>query len=350
MKTWLFNIIMTVVCALTIISCTTEEIALEQNEGTVPVQLTLSFSGTPIARDVEDSDDELDYTTQQQNQIENAYILMTDSEGEVLEVIDELTITAQISGGYQLYGRMNKYNDASNIVVLANIKNQGINTNTQDIDTWLKSFEGKSIQSLYEAAIYTNTDTYGWNIASRPIPMWGKTVLNSVSNGGVAATCILYRALAKVNIWVNEKNGFSGFELNKIEVSGQMDRGYCVSEKIADAKIEVQYTETSVPTTAQTGNKVEYNCNGAEKYFSDQIYLPEQVNTSEKSVALKVYYTYNGTQMTKDIIFSDYQWDIIRNHSYIFNISKVTPTTIECKLYYVVEEWDEATINIPNFN
>ena len=69
-----------------------------------------------------------------------------------------------------------------------------------------------------------------------------------------------------------------------------------------------------------------------------------------KSVTLTVHYTYNGISKNNVIRFNDYHWDIIRNHSYIFNISAVTPTTIECKLYYVVEKWDEVTINLPNFN
>jgi len=112
----------------------------------------------------------------------------------------------------------------------------------------------------------------------------------------------------------------------------------------------MQYTEAYIPTNAQARGDVEYNCQSATTAFSDLIYLPEQLNNETQSVTLTVHYTYNGISKSKAISFSDHKWDIIRNHSYVFNISSVTPTTIECKLYYVVENWDEVTINIPDFN
>lgn len=351
MKTWLFNTMMTVVCCLVITSCATDEIPIEHNESMVPVQLTLSFSGTPTTRDVNSSDEVLDYTTEQQNRIDNAYILITDSESKLVEVIENLTITKETSSEYTLYGKMEEYQTASSIIVLANIKNQGINTNSQEVGAWLKGFVGSSIQDLYNASIYTNADTKGWDIATRAIPMWGTTTIPAtVNNGTVTASCNLYRALAKVNVWVNEKKGFEGFQLDKIVVSNQLDRGYCVSGKTPNSQIDVQYTETYIPTNAQARGDVEYNCQSATTAFSDLIYLPEQLNNETQSVTLTVHYTYNGISKSKAISFSDHKWDIIRNHSYVFNISSVTPTTIECKLYYVVENWDEVTINIPDFN
>ena len=342
MKTWLFKTMITAICCLTITSCATDEIPIEHNESAVPVQLTLSFSGTPTTRDVNNSNEELDYTTEQQNRINNAYIVLTDNNNKIVEVIENLTITQQTSSKYTLYGKIEEYKSAKNIVVLVNIKDQGINTNSMTIGNWLKSFVGETIQNLYAATIYTNTDTNGWDITSRAIPMWGTTTFPATfSNGTAIASCDLQRALAKVNIWVNEKKGFEGFQLDKIIVNNQLDKGYCTSGNSE---------ETYIPTNAQTRTAIEYNCQSATTAFSDLIYLPEQLNNDTKSVTLTVHYTYNGISKNNVISFNDYQWDIIRNHSYIFNISAVTPTTIECKLYYVVEKWDEVPINLPNFN
>ena len=57
-----------------------------------------------------------------------------------------------------------------------------------------------------------------------------------------------------------------------------------------------------------------------------------------------IYYTYNGQDKQVTATFNE---DIIRNHSYIFNINKVNEVTEE--IYYVVDEWDQETINIPSF-
>ena len=80
------------------------------------------------------------------------------------------------------------------------------------------------------------------------------------------------------------------------------------------------------------------------------IYLPEQSNTATGSTPVKllVEYTYNGVSYTGDkagvIEFKDSDtsqaFDVVRNHSYIFNITSVGA---ELGLTCVVQEWEKET-------
>lgn len=349
MKTWLFNIWMILVACLTIVSCTNDDAPIAQEESKVPVRLTLSFSDTPLTRDVDNKEETLDYTTTEQNYIANAYLLLVNGNNEIVEVVSELLVDQEDPDAIVLSGLISNYQEASKIVVLTNIKNQGIATN---VASWLGGFT--DINALYAEAIFSNTDINGWNISTRSIPMWGTTSMpTTVVNGNVNASVSLYRALGKVNIWINEKKGFEGFQIDSIRLRNSLDRGFCVSGKVPNASVNVQYANvgSDVPATAQVRNDIVYNCQAETKAYSDKIYLPEQLNDdASKAVCMDVYYTYNDQSKSKTLNFADYDWDIIRNHSYIFNISSVTQTTIDCKLYYVVENWEEVTINIPEFN
>lgn len=349
MKTWLFNIWMILAGSMTIVSCTNDDAPIAQVGGKVPVRLTLSFSGAPSTRDVDNKDNTLDYTTSEQNNIANAYLLLVNNNDEIVEVISELIVNQENPEAITLSGVMSNYKEAETMVVMTNIQNQGFAT---DITSWLKSYT--DINELYAAAIFSNSDVNGWDITKRSIPMWGTTpVPTHFINGTAHASVDLYRALGKVNIWINQKQGFEGFQIDSIKVRQSLDRGFCVSSKTPNTNVNVQYTEvgTDIPTTAQVRNDILYICNAETRAFSDKIYLPEQQNDENATaVCLDVYYTYNNVSKSKTLNFADYQWDVIRNHSYIFNISSVTQTSIECKLYYVVENWEEVTINIPDFN
>ena len=46
--------------------------------------------------------------------------------------------------------------------------------------------------------------------------MWGSSNLTAVPGTGVDLACNLYRAVAKVGIWVNMHDGYQGFTITKI--------------------------------------------------------------------------------------------------------------------------------------
>ena len=81
--------------------------------------------------------------------------------------------------------------------------------------------------------------------------------------------------------------------------------------------------------------------NDARQAFSDMIYLPEQINFDDdgnklsNAVTIEVTYNYNGeTGKVGTIHFTE---DIIRNHSYIFNIN--VSNDAEPAMYYEVINW-----------
>jgi hypothetical protein len=78
----------------------------------------------------------------------------------------------------------------------------------------------------------------------------------------------------------------------------------------------------------------------------------EQDNSAEDidPITVEVHYTYNGAAGVGIINFKDEKgnaFDVIRNHSYIFNISRVSGVETNVSLIYdVVDYYDIHKINL----
>ena len=200
---------------------------------------------------------------------------------------------------------------------------------------------------------YDGTTT-PWTVTgenARRIPMWGQSQPTTVPpTENIDLACYLYRAVAKVQIWVNMKQGIEGFVINKIEVKNIHTKGYCVSTENYDTSnpnytTEVKpYAAPSVPGNAGT-QTVTYGSDetslNVETNYSDMIYIPEQFNFDadgkelSNAVIIEVTYNYNGDEdKIGTIHFTE---DIIRNHSYIFNIN--VSNDAEPAMYYEVIDW-----------
>jgi hypothetical protein len=88
--------------------------------------------------------------------------------------------------------------------------------------------------------------------------------------------------------------------------------------------------------------------NDARESYSDFIYLPEHdITGGDNDVTITVNFTYNGEERTGTLYFKNYQtgnlWDVIRNHSYVFNITGVNLNVDTDILEYQVIDW--TTIN-----
>lgn len=389
-----------VACATVLTSCT--DVLSEEGFGNcddrTTVRLTISFGGDngPMSRDVDSNNGtipELDNTTSGQAEINagDIYALVVDASGNFLYRIKDLEIKdGPANDGYYtrtLEGTMIQTNNNVRIVLLANLIQNKITVNTTTLDsksnveTFIDGYEGQSVDvnTIYNQLIYnydgtittdseTNTQvgTGPWSLSNRRIPMWGQSQETTVPPAkDVTLTCYLYRAVAKVQIWVNEKKGIFGadgveddtpenddtqddFMITKITVNNANNKGYCVSSANFDTNSEHYdglnvnpYAAPSVPAecTPQTvvykvsdsdSNSDEYN--DAREAYSDFIYLPEQFNTGEGNtpVTLSVEYVYNGKSYIGEnaltIHFKENgtgdAFDVIRNHSYIFNIVK----------------------------
>lgn len=394
MKKYLLYIT-TLIASFTVASCLDDPF-LEgcPEENNVPVQLTLSFSGSgPMSRDVTSSDETLDYTTDPQSAMiqDDVYVLVIDAnDGEILYMIEDLEISNAGNGRYHdkvLRGTMQQtaVGETVKLVVLANLdQNQLTNASGDeilDVNAYLKSkvktstANGAKISTIYNDLIYnysavsTNDDgestSTPWNLDNRRIPMWGQTVATTVPANGMELDCFLYRAIAKVNIWINNKEGIKDsegnfkFSINKITINNVNKQGYCAyvdessTTKQPSSDITVQYTLPKEPAGVQQQDGIVYNDLNVTTSYSDMIYLPEQDNTGKAEgytpVKMIVEYTYNGQSYTEAnnnagiIEFKDENgvFDVIRNHSYIFNVTKESEE-LGLNFTVAIEKWDET--------
>lgn len=158
--------------------------------------------------------------------------------------------------------------------------------------------------------------------------MWGTTGTFSLDRANeLKKSCNLHRAVAKLGFLINATNagsegrGIDGFMITGISIKGMMDKGYCASLNILGSSASY-YTSPSVPTTAQAlAGDLNYTGLNVTESYKDRIYLPEQV-IGENPLTIAVSYTYKGKAKTKEIKFDE---NVIRNHSYLYNITAVTP-------------------------
>ena len=368
-----------VACGTVLTSCS--DVLSEEGLGTcddrTTVRLTISFGGDddPMSRDVgSDSapeDDDLDETTPEQAVIDGSdvYALVVDAKDNFLYRIEDLHITAgPVSDGYYtrtLEGTMIQTSEQVRIVLLANLKQNNIQalTNTTP-EAFIDTFKDQDVENLYNQLIYNyDGTTTPWTVTgenARRIPMWGQSQLTTVPpTPGLSLDCYLYRAVAKVQIWVDKKTGiqsnYGDFIINKIIVNKANDKGYCVhvANEQPGSDIDVQYTTPKVPSSVETQNIV-YNVanadsnndgfNDAREAFSDMIYLPEQ-DIEEQGLTITIEYEFAGKFDSGTITFEE---DVIRNHSYIFNINK--NVNGEIVVNYCVTDWEEKNIDVPSFN
>lgn len=359
-----------VACGTVLTSCS--DVLSEEGLGTcddrTTVRLTISFGGDddPMSRDVGSDpapkDDDLDGTTPEQAVIDGSdvYALVVDANDNFLYRIEDLHITAgPVSDGYYtrtLEGTMIQTKGQVRIVLLANLKQNNIQAlDGTTPEAFIDTFKGQDVENLYNQLIYNyDGTTTPWTVTgenARRIPMWGQSQLTTVPpTPGLSLDCYLYRAVAKVQIWVNMKQGIEDFVINKIEVKNIHTKGYCVSTENYDTSnpnytTEVKpYAAPSVPGNAGT-QTVTYGSDetslNVETNYSDMIYIPEQFNFDadgkelSNAVIIEVTYNYNGDEdKIGTIHFTE---DIIRNHSYIFNIN--VSNDAEPAMYYEVIDW-----------
>ena len=267
----------------------------------------------------------------------------------------------------------NPYEGKAEIVVLTNLKSRGVNPEST-------SFAGKTVEEVYQSLEYTYGDE-AWKVNEDSyIPMWGSLTMNLQKGKVNEGRIDLYRAISKINMLVNEGKGLENFELRSIRVYFANTKGYCAPLP-SDATIEnaeTQFVKTSIPTSStqrSVTNPLSYDVKEGAYIFENQIYIPESNNkepgTNKKPLCLVVGGIYHGEGLVESGKESYYRidfkddfesgneedlrvYDVIRNHSYVFNIRSVTcpgTTTPEEALDNLVvgmnvsiEEWVDVPI------
>ena len=362
MKKWYSYIILALVC-IGFASCQDSDTVPQlQTDGRVSVHLQIALPGGDsaqrgaTARSFEDSGTD-DTTSDQKALSDDDVFVLVFQNGLLIDQVKGLRFDA-VTGGTNPSNRtltgtfVQPETDGSlELVVLTNlVQNQLVDVASSTLSGIQAFFDGKkgsSPTAIYESLIYQ----YGsseWNIQSRRIPMWGTTGTFSLDRANeLKKSCNLHRAVAKLGFLINATNagsegqGIDGFTITGISIKGMMDKGYCVSQA---AMSNDHYTIPYVPAAAGT-QTITYSDLNVTTSYKDRIYLPEQV-IGENPLTITVSYTYKGKDKTKEITFDE---NVIRNHSYLYNITSVTPDDFDVTISYAVEEWDSETINVPTF-
>lgn len=216
-----------------------------------------------------------------------------------------------------------------------------------------KSWEGLTDKEIYEKLVYDYPQGGFVLNERRFIPMWGKVGNVNLNREHNEATLDLYRAVAKMGVQVDED--CRTFTLKKVYVYYDNNSGYCAApNETPDEDEHIQYTDPDVPDGASqfTIDKPQvYDVTG--NITMEQIYLSEVANKgNDNPMKVVVGGVYSGEGLVQGNDLSYYRidmedtydeaagkdnpngpmsaFDIIRNHSYIFNITDVdhpgTPT------------------------
>ena len=362
MKKWYSYIILALVC-IGFASCQDSDTVPQlQTDGRVSVHLQIALPGGDsaqrgaTARSFEDGGTD-DTTSDQKALSDDDVFVLVFQNGLLIDQVKGLRFDAVTDdtnpSSRTLTGTfVQPETDGSlELVVLTNlVQNQLVDIASSTLSGIQAFFDGKkgsSPTAIYESLIYQ----YGsseWNIQSRRIPMWGTTGTFSLDRANeLKKSCNLHRAVAKLGFLINaadagsEGRGIDGFTITGIRISGVMDRGYCASLNTLGPSASY-YASPSVPTTAQAlAGDLNYTGLNVTTNYKDRIYLPEQV-IGENPLTIAVSYTYKGKAKTKEIKFDE-------NHSYLYNITSVTPDDFDVIISYAVEEWKSETINVPTF-
>ena len=362
MKKWYSYIILALVC-IGFASCQDSDTVPQlQTDGRVSVHLQIALPGGDsaqrgtTARSFEDGG--TDDTTSDQKALSNDDVfVLVFQDGSLIDQVKGLRFDAVTDdtnpSSRTLTGTfVQPETDGSlELVVLTNlVQNQLVDIASSTLSGIQAFFDGKkgsSPTAIYESLIYQ----YGsseWNIQSRRIPMWGTTGTFSLDRANeLKKSCNLHRAVAKLGFLINaadawsEGRGIDGFTITGIRIKGMMDKGYCVSQA---AMSNDHYTIPYVPAAAGT-QTITYSDLNVTTSYKDRIYLPEQA-IQNHPLTIAVSYTYIGKAKTKEITFDE---NVIRNHSYLYNITSVTPDDFDVTISYAVEEWKSETINVPTF-
>lgn len=364
MKKWILYMLSVVLCT-GLFSCTTDEdwtdIPSTGKEGEVKVSFVLNIPSSRGATDGSDLDENY-YWERHINETDiRAFVFIDGKYQEEVKrlIIDPVNdnqnqirkITGMISNQYE--------GELVQLVVLTNMASRGVEPFT------LRA--GMSQKELYEKLVYK----YGneaWTFSEAEtesyIPMWGISggfeIKPDVLND--AGEIYMYRAIAKIDIKVNDGKGFEFFQIKSLTLCNVPSLGYCASLETPSSKDENgEFTKASYPVNSPIATIPIYTQTDeseSKNEFANMIYIPEVnpffgppdyfhiqidalVNGSPR--VYKLYMRNNQTDITTG-------FDIIRNHKYIINIKTITSTD-QIKVGYRVNSWgDTSAIDLPEFN
>lgn len=199
-----------------------------------------------------------------------------------------------------------------------------------------------SKEDLYQQLVFNYDTAVDW---ARNIPMWGEGRIDSFQAETVnRGSLTLERAIAKVNITVNDGKGLDYFQITEVKLHKYNTQGYCAPLNENDPSIPASSVIsgdvlTSTPSSEAEANRIE-----------NKFYIPEHKNIdAEDKIYLVITATTNRGVQSYTIPFSRFgrDFDVLRNNLYVFNITGIK---MGVTLDYEVEEWTVKNVDVPSFD
>lgn len=350
-----------------LLSCIEEQDAFDPASGQIEVKLYLNMpgeedevvtragvTGTEVGG--------LDETTKEQRYVRDIIVLLIQN-GKVIQVADDPKIEGQQGSTLRMVTLIaDASEDPVDAMVLINARENGVGSST------IESLSGKTLDQIRSMLIFSYPDDPSgspvvWDLSKRYLPMWGMTKNLDLSRTDSYGSCDIYRGVAKMSLVVDES--CTGFQMEEVYVYYMERKGFLISRHTPNAALNKQYTVPDVPEiSVQTtlANSVMYDVTGNE--ITNRIFLPESDNktTASGKQQLKIVvggiWSGEGMEGTGKKNYwridmcdeLDNPYDIVRNHSYIYKITKVdnpgAPTPDEAlerevaTLGVEVEEWN----------
>lgn len=354
MKKWLIHILSAAMCCMALTACTAEEGITNtsvKGEGKVAVSFLLDI---PSARNSTDNTD-INYNWERYINEEDIHVLVfigNKFQEEVKRLFienEDGNITRRVTGTLA-----NAYEGQQiQLVVLTNTKSRGITVpNLQAGYT--------TMEKLYNQLIFDYNEAWTFSAVEKNyIPMWGISdaffiqpdILNE------AGQINMYRAIAKIDIIVNNGNGLGedkgNFMINSMELCNVPTQGRCVSSKklgndqqfeAASLPENIQVNTNPFPVYTRPDGEA-----GPTTRIENRIYIPEvEVYKPYPYFCIRIKASIYGKEKEFSLYMRDNQtdiktgFDIIRNHKYILNIRSITSSD-EIKLGYSVNSWGKQT-------
>lgn len=256
--------------------------------------------------------------------------------------------------------------------------------------------EGKTKQEIFEdTRMVKQFTTTGWKTdGSQLIPMWGESDAQAVSRATKFNDCTankangvihLVRALARIDVGINfdetkptdeTAQGGAKFKIKSVNVYRYAQSMYVTGTQALTFRMDGATREPlphtpATMTAAADGAPLIFKADAGVDSYVRNIYIPEISNASKgkdartclviggyydgstKETYYRVDFIKRETKSPRDIITK--QLDVLRNHRYRFNITKVagpgtdTPEealkTDPVNIAYDVVVWDEADID-----
>lgn len=361
MKKWLLYMLSVVLCT-GLFSCTAyeemDDIPSAGKGGEVKVSFVLNIPSSRSTTGGSDLDDNY-YWERYINETDiRAFVFIGDKYQEEVKGLYIDPVSNEQNQIRKITGMINNQYEEQKVqlVVLTNMASRGVKPFT------LKA--GMSKKELYEKLVYKYGDeawTFSETETESYIPMWGISGGFSIEPDVLnhAGEIYMYRAIAKIDIKVNDGNGIDNFTIKKIELVNVPSEGYCASLNYGEVNVEKgeAFKHASVPATSVALKDTLLVFEEGEKYkIENRIYVPEMTKYKPYPYFRIRIHTTAGIyedERVYDIYMRDKQTDnqttfeILRNHKYVINIKTITSTD-EVKVGYRINTWGQGTtVDIP---